>query len=76
MLNITGKAENGYHNLQSVFLFLPDIYDILVFDTTSEFREDSARISDIPDDLNSIKKAAKLLKQYFGFDQFSGSFVP
>ena len=67
MLNITGKAANGCHDLQSTFLFLPDVYDVLVLDTTCEFHEDSARISGIPDNLNSIKKAAQILKQHFDF---------
>ncbi len=64
-LKITGKRSDGYHDLESLFLFLPDVYDVLIFDTAVNFSEKSAKIKGIPDDKNSIKKAASLLKTHF-----------
>ena len=62
-LHITGKADNGYHAMQSIFAFLSDVYDELIFYPDREFNENSALIPGIEDNL--IAKAWKILKEYF-----------
>ena len=62
-LYITGKADNGYHEMQSIFAFLNDIYDELIFYPDKEFSENSALIPGIEDNL--ITKAWKILKKHF-----------
>ena len=42
MLNITGKNEDGYHKMESVFAFLDDIYDELIFYPEIEFNDNAA----------------------------------
>lgn len=64
-LTITDINENGYHNLESVFLFLPDIYDILVIDCEKEYSEKAAIIENVFDEKNSIQIAAALLRKNF-----------
>ena len=63
MLNITGKNEDAYHKMESVFAFLDDVYDELIFYPEIEFNDNSAEIPGVEN--NSIKFAAKILKQYF-----------
>lgn len=65
MLNIYGKLENGYHQMESVFVFLNDIFDILEFDTSLEFNDLSGRIDGVDDEKNSIKLASKILSENF-----------
>ncbi len=62
-LNITGKSDNGYHKMQSVFAFLRDIYDKLIFYPDKEFDEKSAIIPGIEDNL--ITKAWQILLKHF-----------
>ena len=66
-LQIKYLMKNGYHYMESVFLFLPDIYDTLIIDTNKEFSNESARIENISDESNSIRKAATLLRKNFSF---------
>ena len=63
MLSITGCGSDGRHKMESVFAFLPDIYDELIFDTDVEFNNASAHIPDIRD--NSVIAAYRILKQHF-----------
>ncbi|MDR0942230.1 MAG: hypothetical protein LBM19_01265 [Holosporales bacterium] len=65
MLNIIGKTADGYHEIESVFVFLPDIFDVLEFDTEREFDETAGNIPEVPACDNSIKKAAKILRNNF-----------
>ena len=53
--------------MQSIFLFLPEIYDTLIFDLTKEFSDKSAIIRGIQNESNSVKMAEKLLRLYFKF---------
>lgn len=63
LLNVIGKTDDGYHELESVFAFLSDFYDELTFFPDIEFNASSANISGIPQ--NSIQKAAKILQAHF-----------
>lgn len=68
-LHITGRREDGYHNLQTIFQFL-DYGDELSFRT----REDdvitlSPAIAGVPDDDNLIVRAARLLQTHTGASQ-------
>jgi 4-diphosphocytidyl-2-C-methyl-D-erythritol kinase len=54
--------------MESVFVFLSDMYDTLEFDVNRKFSEDSADIAGIDHPDNSIKKAAKILENNFKFD--------
>jgi len=64
-LHITGRKDNGYHLLQSVFMFI-DWYDTLHFDLRQDgkiIREDLTL--KLPED-DLITRAAKLLQQASG----------
>ncbi|HBS42068.1 MAG TPA: 4-(cytidine 5'-diphospho)-2-C-methyl-D-erythritol kinase [Oceanospirillales bacterium] len=68
-LHITGRRDDGYHNLQTIFQFL-DYGDELSFRT----REDdvitlSPAIAGVPDDDNLIVRAARLLQTHTGASQ-------
>ncbi|WP_438970624.1 4-(cytidine 5'-diphospho)-2-C-methyl-D-erythritol kinase [Methylophaga sp.] len=68
-LHITGRRENGYHELQTAFQFL-DYGDSLEFEITpsSELRlRDS--MSGVNDDDNLILRAANLLQKHTGTNQ-------
>jgi len=64
MLHITGRRDDGYHNLQTLFQFL-DYGDQLHFDimSTPEIVVISD-LSDIPNEDNLIYRAARLLQQH------------
>ncbi|MDR3031404.1 MAG: hypothetical protein LBU35_03410 [Holosporales bacterium] len=66
-LRIYGRSSNGYHNMQSIFAFLPGICDVLYFYTDKEFSKTSANIANVSDGKNSIKKAAGILRNNFNF---------
>lgn len=70
MLHITGTRDN-YHEMQSIFGFSNDLYDILEFDTGGEFSSKSASISYINDSDNSIHKARDFL-----MTRFKNIFIP
>lgn len=53
--------------MQSVFVFLPDVFDLLKFETSTRFSKRSANISNVPNELNLIKRAANILSQNFDF---------
>ena len=63
LLNITGKSDSGYHEMQSIFAFLQNVYDELIFYPDKEFNENSAIIPGIKDNL--ITKAWQILTKYF-----------
>ena len=65
MLNIYDKSEDGYHKMESIFVFLNDIFDILEFDTSLEFNDLSGRIDGVDDEKNSVKLATKILSENF-----------
>jgi len=63
LLNITKKTDSGYHEMESIFVFLNDIYDELIFFPEVEFNNSSAQILGLEE--NSIQKAARILKLNF-----------
>ncbi|WOD06447.1 4-(cytidine 5'-diphospho)-2-C-methyl-D-erythritol kinase [Marinomonas sp. GJ51-6] len=72
-LHITGRREDGYHELQTVFQFI-DLCDTLEFSLTQNNRITiSPEIEGLPTEENLIYKAAKLLAPFkkdktFGVD--------
>ena len=62
-LYITGKRENGYHNLQTLFTIL-NYGDVLHFDVTDDGKIDLLTDFNFPKEDNLIYKAAMLLKEY------------
>ena len=65
-LNITGKTSDGYHRMQSVFAFLKDVYDELIFYTDYAGRGFDGKAVAIPGiENNSILEAQKILRDNF-----------
>jgi len=65
-LHITGRREDGYHLLQTLFHFI-DISDTLYFEITDDKNISiSPAIEGIPDEENIIVKAARLLQKTTG----------
>ena len=62
-MNITGQTDDGYHKMQSIFAFLRDVYDELIFYPDKEFNEKSAIIPGI--EVNLITKAWQILTKHF-----------
>lgn len=60
-LHITGRRENGYHELQSIFQLI-DLYDWLEFEPldTAEIQIDGLNSVDL--EQNLIYRAAQILK--------------
>ncbi|MDR0744767.1 MAG: hypothetical protein LBE97_02315 [Holosporales bacterium] len=51
--------------MQSIYAFLLDVYDILIFHKNKKFSENSARIIGVPNEKNSVIKAAEILRNNF-----------
>jgi len=68
-LHITGRRDDGYHNLQTAFQFL-DYGDQLQFEVTdnSDILLDTP-VTGVADDDNLIVRAARLLQSYTGCQQ-------
>lgn len=65
-LHITGKREDGYHNLQTLFQLL-DFGDRIEFSTNTTGKvELSPSIPGLPTDQNLIYQAAQILQQHSG----------
>ena len=63
-LHITGRREDGYHELQTAFQFL-DVGDSLQFTITDDAQLSLASpLAGVADDDNLILRAARLLQQY------------
>lgn len=65
-LLITGRRNDGYHNLQTLFQLL-DFGDDLSFSKLEKTIELSTPIPGVDDNDNLVIKAAQLLKQYSGY---------
>lgn len=73
-LHITGKRQDGMHELQSLAIF-PQVYDTITFkrskdlslEITGPFADDLWKACDI--DSNSVIKAARLLQDVMGHDR-------
>ncbi len=68
-LSILNKREDGYHNLESVFLPVP-LFDSLEFIESKEMKFQSSVFID-PEKPNSITTAYKLLKEKFDLPPIS-----
>ncbi len=68
-LHITGRREDGYHELQTIFQFI-DLIDWLTFTVngTGEISR-SQGMSEVPPDQDLVVRAARLLQEQFGFRQ-------
>ncbi len=65
-LHITGRREDGYHLLQTLFHFI-DVSDTLYFEITDKSSITlTPAIKNVPNDENIIVKAAKLLQRTTG----------
>lgn len=65
-LHITGRREDGYHLLQTLFHFI-DISDTLYFEVTGDGNITlSPSVEGVPDEENIIIKAAKMLQTATG----------
>lgn len=63
-LHITGKRDDGYHNLQTIFQFL-DYSDELFFEITNDgIIQLEKPIPGVPDEDNLIIRAAKMLREF------------
>jgi len=66
-LHITGRRDDGMHELQTVFQIL-DVCDVLQFDIRKDGVITRLTESDIPQEQDLIVRAATLLKQQIGTD--------
>ena len=62
-LHITGRRENGYHELQSIFQLI-DLYDWIDFKQTNSENIEIDGIGSVELEQNLIYKAAQILKPY------------
>lgn len=61
-LNIVSKREDGYHNLETFFYPIRDLFDYLTFDLSESFSF-TCSAPDLDNDSNLIVKAIKLLEE-------------
>ncbi|USA47351.1 4-(cytidine 5'-diphospho)-2-C-methyl-D-erythritol kinase [Acinetobacter sp. C26M] len=62
-LHITGRRENGYHELQTIFQLI-DLYDWMIFKPSSETTIQIEGLSEVKLEQNLIYRAAQLLKPH------------
>ena len=62
-LHITGRRDNGYHELQSIFQLI-DLYDWLEFTQTDDQQIQIDGLNDIALEQNLIYRATQILKPY------------
>ena len=62
-LHITGRRDNGYHELQSIFQLI-DLYDWLEFIQTDDQQIQIDGLNDVALEQNLIYRAAQILKPY------------
>lgn len=68
-LHITGRRDDGYHTLQTVFQFL-DVADQLYFDINSSGKiSRSSELPGVPAEQDLVVRAARLLQQETGCPQ-------
>ena len=60
-LHITGRRENGYHELQSIFQLI-DLYDWLEFEPLQEDHIQIDGLNNVDLEQNLIYKATQMLK--------------
>ncbi|ENW81897.1 4-diphosphocytidyl-2-C-methyl-D-erythritol kinase [Acinetobacter sp. ANC 3929] len=62
-LHITGRRENGYHELQTIFQLI-DLYDWMTFEPHTEETIQIAGLSEVKFEQNLIYRAAQLLRPH------------
>ena len=62
-LHITGRRDNGYHELQTIFQLI-DLYDWMSFESTQENAIQIAGLASVRLEQNLIYRAAQLLKAH------------
>lgn len=67
-LHITGRRENGYHELQSIFQLI-DLYDWLEFERTDNNSIQIEGLNSVDLEQNLIYKALQMIKPYVNIDQ-------
>ena len=68
MLHVTGRRDDGYHLLQSVFQFV-DLCDWLEFESTADNALVRLGDSPVPEETDLVMRAARLLQQAGGADK-------
>lgn len=61
-LNIVSKRNDGYHNLETFFYPIHDLYDYIIFEKSSSFSF-SCDIPELNNESNLIVKAVRLLEE-------------
>ena len=67
-LHITGRRENGYHELQSIFQLI-DLYDWMEFERTNNNSVQIEGLNSVDLEQNLIYKALQMIKPYANIDQ-------
>ena len=67
-LHITGRRENGYHELQSIFQLI-DFYDWMEFERTDTNSIQIEGLNSVDLEQNLIYKALQMIKPYANIDQ-------
>lgn len=62
-LHITGRRENGYHELQTIFQLI-DLYDWMIFTPTLDERIEIDGLSEVRPEENLIYRAAQILRPH------------
>lgn len=62
-LHITGRRENGYHELQTIFQLI-DLYDWIVFTPTLDEQIEIDGLSEVRPEENLIYRAAQILRPH------------
>ncbi len=63
-LNIISKREDGFHNLETIFYPVEDLYDVLTFEEAGEFSLVTEKSVNISQENNLITKAKRMLEEY------------
>ncbi len=62
-LHITGRRENGYHELQTIFQLI-DLYDWMIFTPTLGEEIEIDGLNEVRPEENLIYRAAQILKPH------------
>ncbi|MBJ9421520.1 4-(cytidine 5'-diphospho)-2-C-methyl-D-erythritol kinase [Acinetobacter oleivorans] len=62
-LHITGRRENGYHELQTIFQLI-DLYDCMIFTPTLDEQIEIDGLSEVRPEENLIYRAAQILRPH------------
>lgn len=62
-LHITGRRENGYHELQTIFQLI-DLYDWMIFTPTLDEQIEIDGLSEVRPEENLIYRAAQILRPH------------